>query len=100
MDFINNKSINLNNKNIIVDFYFDFNGKILIIERNGEQHYEPVCFGGISIERANKNFEKQVIRDNLLRQYCLQNNIHLVEIPYWFKEDQIFLLLTEVFSLY
>lgn len=39
----------------------------LIIEVHGEQHYRPVCFGGISAEEAEINFKRQQFRDMLKR---------------------------------
>lgn len=61
-----------------VDFYLpQFN---TIIEYNGKQHYEPVCFGGCSQEQANKNFEKQAHRDLCLNEICNTNDIHLIMI--------------------
>lgn len=63
------------------DFYLnDFN---ILIECQGQQHYYPVCFGGISQERAEENFKLQQIKDNIKREYCKNNNIKLIEIPYW-----------------
>lgn len=35
----------------------------LAIEYDGEQHFMPVCFGGISEKKAKHNFETQKIRD-------------------------------------
>jgi len=63
-------------RKLIVDFYVNN----LIIEYNGRQHYEPVCFGGISLERANDNFEKQQERDEYLQVICDKNNIKLIWI--------------------
>lgn len=49
----------------------------LIIEYNGEQHYKPVkWFGGA------KKFHNQQQRDKNVRDYCRENNIKLLEIPY------------------
>ena len=63
------------------DFYLpDYN---LLIEYDGEQHYKPVKFGGMSIERANKSFLKTQKRDNIKNQYCEDNKIPLLRIPYW-----------------
>lgn len=63
------------------DFYLEeYN---LLIEVQGKQHYEPVCFGGISKEAAIINFELQQLRDNAKREYCKKYNIELLEIPYW-----------------
>lgn len=58
------------------DFYLpEFNTNI---ECQGIQHYEPVeYFGG---EEA---FKIQQRHDAIKRQYCLDNNIELLEIPYW-----------------
>jgi hypothetical protein len=50
-----------------------------IIEYNGLQHYEPVCFGNSMID-AVKRFEKQQDRDEKLREYCFNKNIILFEI--------------------
>lgn len=70
------KKINLNFTNYIVDFYFPHNN--LIVEYNGAQHYQPVRFGGISLERAKVNFEKQKIRDATLENICKESGINLI----------------------
>lgn len=57
----------------------DNQSKILcIIEYQGIQHYNCVDYFG-----GQEGFEKQQYRDNLKRQYCKENNIKLIEIPYW-----------------
>jgi len=62
----------------------DTNGNLLcLIEYQGEQHYKPVRFRGISEERAKNNFNKTIINDAIKKDYCLQKNITLIEIPYW-----------------
>ena len=63
---------------IRVDFYFSQTNTI--IEYNGHQHYQPVCFGGIEQDRANINFIKQKERDQYLQTICDQNNIRLIFI--------------------
>ena len=57
------------------DFYlFKYN---ILIEYQGEQHYKPrKKFGG------EEGFKNTVIRDNIKKQYCKNNNIKLIEIPY------------------
>lgn len=55
----------------------------LLIEVQGEQHYQPVCFGGISKDEAIHKFKIQQIKDNIKREYCKNKNIQLLEIPYW-----------------
>jgi Zn finger protein HypA/HybF involved in hydrogenase expression len=57
------------------DFYLpDYN---LCIEFDGRQHFEPVeHFGG------QKEFESCVKRDNSKNNWCEENNLRLVRIPY------------------
>lgn len=57
------------------DFYLPKN-KILI-EYQGVQHYKPNDFFG-----GEEEFQKQVIRDELKRQYAQENKYQLLEIPY------------------
>lgn len=59
----------------VADFYFK--DKNIIIEYNGRQHYEPVCFGGISFDEAKINFNNQVIRDKRLEEFCATHLIKL-----------------------
>jgi hypothetical protein len=65
-------------RKIIVDFYIPSSN--IIIEYNGGQHYKPVQFGGMSIDKAQKQFAKQQERDQFLEQFCKDNNIKLVWI--------------------
>ena len=46
----------------------------LAIEYDGRQHFMPVRFGGISIERAKKNFTNQQNRDLIKNAKVLKNN--------------------------
>jgi hypothetical protein len=62
--------------NLTFDFYLpDIN---ICIEYQGKQHYESIDFFG-----GYKSFEKQKIHDNIKKEYCKNNNIKLIEIPYW-----------------
>ena len=63
------------------DFYLLNKNKI--IEYDGIQHFKPITFGGISKERANENFETQKLKDKSKDEYCKNNNIELIRIPYW-----------------
>ena len=61
------------------DFYIA--DKNLAIEYQGEQHYHPVKrFGGAESLAAQKR------RDKIKREYCAENGIRLLEIPYTQKE--------------
>ena len=67
------------------DFYLpDYN---ICIEYDGEQHYMPVTFGGMSEKQAEKNLQQCQLRDNIKTRYCQENNIKLLRIPYWEFEN-------------
>jgi very-short-patch-repair endonuclease len=59
-----------------VDFYVK--KYRLIIEYNGEQHYKDCGW----FKRSKRDFEKQKLRDEVLREYCKKNNYNLLEIKY------------------
>lgn len=65
------------------DFYLpEYN---LAIEYNGRQHYECIEF----FHKTQEEFEKDKERDERKKQYCLDNNIGLLIIPYTLKLDEI-----------
>lgn len=74
-------------KNIIV-LPFDFailnnDGSVKgLVEFHGAQHYRVVCFGGMSIEKAEESFKNLQVRDNIKKEYCQKNGIPLLEIHY------------------
>lgn len=70
----------LTNKNY--PYYFDFYipSFNLIIECDGRQHEEPVCFGGISKEEALEKFQGVKRRDREKNKYCEKNNIKMIRI--------------------
>lgn len=62
------------------DFYLnDYN---IIIEVDGEGHFFPVRFNGISEEESIENFKQCRIRDELKNKFCHTNNIEIIRIPY------------------
>jgi len=73
---------------------FDFEvfhtyGLVALVEYDGEQHYRAVKqFGG------EKEFHKRKQRDAIKTQYCADNGIPLIRIPYW-DFDNIDAILTE-----
>lgn len=70
--------LGIHNGKLSYDFYLDDHNTY--IEFNGEQHYHPIeHFGG------EKRYKKQVIHDNLKKDYCIKNNINLIIVPYWEK---------------
>jgi hypothetical protein len=74
-------------------FDFFLNDHNFLIEAQGQQHYKPVSrFGG------EKQFDIQKIRDKIKYDYCKNNNIKLIEIPYW-EFENIELILTKELNL-
>lgn len=59
------------------DFAIFKNGKLVyLIEYQGEQHYIPYHFD------TQERFEKRLEYDNAKKEYCKQNHIPLIIIPY------------------
>ena len=56
----------------------------VLIEFQGQQHYRPIEFFG-----GEKRFEQQKRYDTKKREYCKENNITLIEIPYSMDSDEI-----------
>ena len=72
------------------DFYIESHN--ICIEYQGIQHYEPIDFASNGKNWAIKEYELNIIKDNIKKEYCKNNNIHLLEIPYYENdiEDLIF----------
>lgn len=71
-------------------YYFDFavlneDKKLLyLIEYDGSQHY----FAKFNSDwNTEENLQKTQIRDNIKNQWCKDNNIPLIRIPYWHFKD-------------
>jgi hypothetical protein len=58
----------------------------ICIEYDGIQHFESVDYFG-----GELGFINTQMRDNIKNEYCKNNNIKLIRIPYWDYEniDQI-----------
>lgn len=75
--FLEQKVIFINNTYLKLDFYLEEDNKKIAIEYNGVQHYKPVeYFGG------EKEYLKQCERDKWKKEYCEENKIELIIIPY------------------
>lgn len=68
--------LGLGGKKLIFDFYLPYYN--MCIEYQGIQHYEPVDYFG-----GKKKFKIQQKHDQFKRDYCKNNNIILLEVPYW-----------------
>jgi hypothetical protein len=64
------------------DFIIQTDSGPIFIEYDGRQHFQPVCFGGISKKKAEEAFQKRKAHDKLKDDFCSQNNYHLLRIPY------------------
>lgn len=62
------------------DFYLkEYN---LCIEADGQQHFKPVEYF-----KGEEGFKKRQKNDQIKNKYCEDNNIKLIRIPYWHKEN-------------
>jgi hypothetical protein len=67
------------------DFYLpNHNGLNYCIEVQGQHHYEP-----IKGWRGEDGFRDIQRNDSIKRDYCKNNNIILIELPYTLKESEI-----------
>ncbi len=62
------------------DFFLPDNN--VIIEADGEQHFRPISYGGISKEMAELNFASAQRRDKIKDDYCANNGIKMIRISY------------------
>ena len=58
------------------DFYLE--NLNVCIEYDGQHHYMPV-----SIHGGESGYERRLINDQIKNDYCKNNNIELIRIPYW-----------------
>jgi very-short-patch-repair endonuclease len=63
------------------DFYLrDYN---LCVEYDGQQHFNPYSFSNNKSDKTMKeNLEYRQYKDSIKSNYCLDNNIELLRIPY------------------
>jgi hypothetical protein len=62
------------------DFYVE---NYVLIEYDGKQHFEPVDFAGKGEEWATNDFKLRKKQDQIKNDFCIDNNIPLIRIPYW-----------------
>ncbi|MBK5242148.1 MAG: hypothetical protein JJD95_13110 [Clostridium sp.] len=68
-----------NKRKLRFDFAIMNNEKLkYLIEFDGSQHYKPAKYMG-----GEEKFKSTKINDGIKDNYCEQNNIKLVRIPYW-----------------
>jgi DNA-directed RNA polymerase subunit RPC12/RpoP len=99
-EWLINKNIKYNAEYIIYEcrykrpLPFDFYLENLncCIEYQGEQHYKPKDFNSQGKIIAEQNFIEQKIKDEIKVNFCKNNNILLIVIPYWnYKNIEVIL---------
>lgn len=63
-------------------FDFFIHGKVLI-EFDGEQHFKLSDFGGKGEKWADSRLHYANVTDTIKNQYCKENKISLLRVPYW-----------------
>ena len=84
----------------VLPFDIYLNDYNTLIEFQGEQHYRPVRFGDESFEEAKEKFEYTKKHDEIKKKYCIDNNIPLIEIPYWKFDDLEYYLFDKFVELH
>lgn len=69
------------------------------IEFDGQQHFYPVDFANKGNKWAEQAYDKNILRDKIKNNYCTENNISLIRIPYYDYEN-IEAILTPVIQEY
>jgi hypothetical protein len=68
------------------DFAVTTEDGLVVVEYQGEQHYWPVRFSGISEDHAERMHLLTVKHDTMKREYCDKHGIKLVCISYIDKD--------------
>ena len=74
---------------------FDIDNDIAF-EYNGEQHYYPVDFAYKGEEWAKEQFEATKKRFEAKENYCKENGIPMIIVPYWEKDNMESFLIKEL----
>ena len=72
------------------DFLVHYDNRLVLIEYQGIQHYEPVDFDGKGEEHAKNQFLRQKEHDHRKRQYAKKHGYKMITIKYTYATyDQI-----------
>lgn len=69
---------------------------MVVIECHGQQHYQPVRFGGITEEEAQANYAQQIIRDMLKKEAAIRAGWTYVVFKYDEKDTSIKALMNKI----
>ena len=96
IEFVQEKSFDgcVYKKKLLFDFYLPkYN---LCIEYDGMQHFDDHFFKTIA---NSSSLEETQIRDKIKTDYCKNNNINLLRIPYWNENKIEKIILDELHNL-
>lgn len=88
--FISQFPIQMDDYKAFIDIYIP--EKNTFIEYNGQQHYFPVSFGEKDPSIVMNKFQKQLERDQKLRDYCKALGIVLLEVKYDVEDIEQYLI--------
>ena len=71
----------------------------VLIEYDGEQHYYPVGFGCRNEQEKYEKFMYIQKHDMIKNNYCTDNNIPIIRIPYWEKKNMQEFLLSKLIKI-
>jgi ABC-type microcin C transport system permease subunit YejE len=72
-------------KSLFFDFYLpEYN---LCIEYQGQQHYFPVEYFSSEGKTSEEIYNENIDRDKIKKDFCKNNGIFLLEIPYFEKNN-------------
>ena len=78
-------TVRINDHYYRFDFYLpQYN---MFIEYDGEQHYVVAGFGMKTEEEKQYAFHMTQLNDKIKNKYCEENNIYLLRIPYWERNN-------------
>lgn len=80
IEYIKEYPVFINNKNNFFDFCITINNEKILIEADGIFHIKNI-FGNETLERSIKE-------EQIKNEYCFNNNIKLVRIPYFITKEQ------------
>jgi len=68
----------------------------ILIEYDGEGHYKPIRRGNMTDEESLQALKNTQKHDEMKTKYCKDNNIPLIRIPYWEKDNMEYFLFTQL----
>ena len=80
-------------------FDFRFLNHNIIIEYDGRQHFEPVCFGSISKEKADEKFKILQECDKAKDDFCKEFGYKMIRIKYTDFSNILGILSNELFEI-